>query len=329
MITPRRAVIAGLLATAGYPAVAGIRALTSSTAAAVVPAAGVPARTPVVLADATAPEPQADAPATVPAAPVQHPAPTAELPPYKRFAVAPPPHDGKPIICIVMDDLGVMHEGTERTLALPGPMTLSWFPFAQHLDRQVAEGTSRGHETTLHMPMQSFSNSTAQTGPDPLRIDLAPEINMARLRNAMDAVPNTVGLNNHMGSVATKNVPLMDLVAAETKARNMLFLDSLTVRGSVAKKQAVAAGVFADARDAFIDDSSDPVKIREALDIIEKIARKYGNVIAIGHPRPHTVEAMEWWMPTLASKGFVLWPLAATMALRADHAASTAAVTHV
>jgi polysaccharide deacetylase 2 family uncharacterized protein YibQ len=235
-----------------------------------------------------------------------------------RYAVAAPVTQGRPIICIVIDDLGVMHRGTQRVLAMPAPLTLSWFPFAPNLAEQVAEGLSRGHETTLHMPMQSFSNSTYQTGPDPLRIDLPPEVNLARLRAAMAAVPSAVGLNNHMGSVATHDAALMALVAKETRAQGMLFLDSLTIGGSQGFRQADLAGVPAASRDIFIDNTNSPASIKAALLEIEEHARRHGNVIAIGHPRPHTVEALEAWLPTLPAKGFVMWPLAATVALRLE-----------
>ena len=242
--------------------------------------------------------------------------PQPELPRWQRFAVAPPPTNGKPAICIVIDDLGVMHRGTERTVALPAPLTLSWFPFARRLNEQVAEAMAVGHENTLHMPMQSFSNGIAQTGPDPLRIDLPPAENIARLRAAIAAVPNTVGLNNHMGSVATRDPALMDIVAAEARANGMLFLDSLVIGHSVAAQRAEAAGVPTASRDIFIDNTANAGMIREQLDLIEKHARKYGHVIAIGHPRPLTLDALEAWMPTLAGKGFVLWPLSATVAWR-------------
>ncbi len=255
--------------------------------------------------------------ASVPAAPAPSVAANAP-PPFIRNAVAPPRADGRPIICVVVDDLGVMRRGTDRVLAMPAPLTLSWFPFAKNLADQVAQGQSRGHEATLHMPMQSFSNSTYQTGPDPLRIDLPPEVNLARLRAAMAAVPNTVGLNNHMGSVATHDAALMALVAREARAQGFLFLDSLTIGGSQGFRQADLAGVPAASRDIFIDDKNNPAFIQAALLEIEAHARKHGNVIAIGHPRPHTVEALEAWLPTLAPRGFVLWPLAATVALRME-----------
>jgi polysaccharide deacetylase 2 family uncharacterized protein YibQ len=245
------------------------------------------------------------------------PASAADGPPrWQRYAVKPRTAEGKPIITVVIDDLGVMEPGTARAVALPAPLTLSWFPFAHRLPEQVAGGAARGHEATLHMPMQAFGNSTAWTGPDPLRIDLPPEENLRRLVAALDAVPDTVGLNNHMGSVATRDTGLMSLVAAETKRRDMLFLDSLTIQHSVAYKEAAQAGVPAASRDLFIDDKNDPTSIAYWLAAIEATARRRGNVIAIGHPRAHTLDALEKWLPTLEAKGFVMWPLSATVALR-------------
>jgi polysaccharide deacetylase 2 family uncharacterized protein YibQ len=238
------------------------------------------------------------------------------VPTWRRNAVPVAFNDERPKIAVVVDDMGVMHPHTEQVVALPGPLTLSWFPFAADLPEQIAAATARGHEATLHMPMQSFSNSTAQTGPDPLRIDLPPAVNLARLRAALDAVPDTVGLNNHMGAVATRDAALMDLVAFEALARGMLFLDSVTISHSVALARAEIAGVPAAARDVFIDHLAEPAVIREQLAEIEATSRRLGYAIAIGHPRPHTLDALEAWLPTLAAKGFVLWPISATVALR-------------
>ena len=238
------------------------------------------------------------------------------LPQWRANAIQQPRMTGRPAIVVVIDDMGWMHPHTERAIALPGPLTLSWFPFAHHLPEQVAAGAARGHEATLHMPMQVHSNSILQTGPDPLRIDLPPAVNLARLKAAMDAVPQTVGLNNHMGTVATCDPALMDLVAAETRARGMLFLDSIVIGRSVALARAQAAGVPATGRDFFIDWAMHPDIIAKALSDIEEAARKHGHTIAIGHPRGLTLDALEAWLPTLEKKGFDLWPLSTAVALR-------------
>lgn len=246
------------------------------------------------------------------------PAPRAEAGPplWVRNAVPAPSLDGRPAITLVIDDLGVMHPHTEQAVALPGPLTLAWFPFARELPKQVTAASARGHEAVLHMPMQSFSNSIAQTGPDPLRIDLPPAVNRELLRDAIAAVPDIVGVNNHMGSVATRDPLLMELVAREVRAHGLLFLDSVVVTRSVALCCAELAGVPAAARDVFIDNSADPAAIHHQLALTEAYAQRHGHAIAIAHPRPHTLAALEAWLPTLHGKGFVLWPLSATVAWR-------------
>lgn len=290
MTMKRRAVLAGLL---GAPALIGrSRADEPDLASPDVAPAVMPAASPAVVKPA--------------------------LPRWQQFAVRVPRLDTRPAISIMIDDMGVMHPGTPRAVALPGPLTLSWFPFARDLPQQVAAGAARGHEATLHMPMQAFGNSTAWTGPDPLRIDLSPAENLRRLTTALDAVPATVGLNNHMGSVATRDVALMQLVAQEIKRRDMLFLDSLTISHSVAYREAADAGVPATSRDVFLDDTNDRAMIAAQLELTERIARHQGHVIAIGHPRVLTLDALEAWLPGLEAKGFVLWPLSATVAYRND-----------
>jgi polysaccharide deacetylase 2 family uncharacterized protein YibQ len=237
-------------------------------------------------------------------------------PPWRRNAVAAPISDGRPAISLVIDDLGVMHPYTAQAVALPGPLTLAWFPFARDLPEKVAAAAVRGHEAMLHMPMQSHSDSIAQTGPDPLRVDLPPVINQTRLRDAIAAVPNIVGVNNHMGTVATRDPQLMELMAREVQAHGMLFLDSVVVPHSVALCCAELAGVPAAARDVFIDNTANPAVIWGQLSATEAFARRYGHAIAIAHPRPRTLAALEVWLPTLVAKGFALWPLSATVAWR-------------
>jgi len=238
------------------------------------------------------------------------------LSPWRRNAVAAPTLDGRPAITLVIDDMGVMHRYTDQAVALPGPLTLAWFPFATKLPEQVAAAAARGHEAMLHMPMQAHSDSTRQTGPDPLRVDLPPEVNRTLLRAAIDAVPAIVGVNNHMGSVATLDPLLMELVAREVHDHGMLFLDSVVVPHSVALCCAELAGVPAAARDVFIDNVADPAVIWGQLAATEAFARRHGHAIAIAHPRPRTLAALEVWLPTLAAKGFALWPLSATVAWR-------------
>jgi len=317
MSVQRRLVVAGLLTGVVMARVTPLTDALGMWHAAPPPPEPVPA--PVLVSEALpVPVPAAvvqplPPPAAAPTLPASPAAPS--LPPWRRYAVAPVHAGGKPVISIVIDDLGATRF-TERAVALTGPLTLAWFPFAPRLPAQVAAATARGHETLLHMPMQSFSNSTAQTGPDPLRIDLPAEVNLARLRAAIAAVPEAVGLNNHMGSVATRDARLMSLVAAETHQQGMLFLDSVVIPHSQGLPCALQAGVPAAGNDIFLDPIMGATSVLEQLARVEQIARHRGYAIAIGHPHPKTLEGLEAWLPGVAAKGFVLWPVSAAVAFR-------------
>jgi polysaccharide deacetylase 2 family uncharacterized protein YibQ len=243
------------------------------------------------------------------------PAPKPEhegVPAWRRLAVAAPAAEGKPTITLVIDDMGVNIPQSARAVVLPRPLTLSWMSYAHNLPEQVAAGKAHGHETMLHMPMEPLGRTNP--GPGALRTWLPPEENLASLRAALDGVPGAVGLNQHEGSVASLSVPLMDLVMTELRDRGLLFLDSLTIPHSVALRRAQAAGIPAVARDVFIDNDPNPALIRAQLAQAEGVARRTGHAIAIGHPRQTTIDVLEQYLPTLAQRGFVLWPLTATVA---------------
>ncbi|WP_162530349.1 divergent polysaccharide deacetylase family protein [Rhodovastum atsumiense] len=249
-----------------------------------------------------------------PAAGQPQPSTTGKLPVWQRLGVPATPAEGRPTIAIMIDDMGVNRVQSDRAVRLPAPLTLSWLPYAANVTDQAAIGAANGHETMLHMPMEPLGRT--DPGPNALRTWLPAETNLANLRTALDKLPNAVGLNQHEGSVASLSVPLMDMVMGELKARDLLFVDSLTIPHSVALRRAEAAGVAAIPRNVFLDNSPDPNAIRAQIAELEAVARRKGYAIAIGHPRQTTIDVLEKYLPTLASRGFVLWPVSATLATR-------------
>lgn len=240
--------------------------------------------------------------------------PFASMPAWKRFAVKVAPAAGRPVLALMIDDMGVNLVQTQRAMALPGPLTLSWLPYASKLGEQVAEGAARGHETMLHMPMEPMGH--LDPGPNALRTTLPPETNLRYLKAALAEMPTAVGLNQHEGSVASLSVPLMDLVMEQLVPREMLFIDSLTVVGSVAIHRARLAGLPSLPRDVFIDHYPDPAHIHQSIAQAELIARRYGLCVAIAHPRPHTMDALEAALPDMVRRGVVLWPMSAAVAMK-------------
>jgi len=249
-----------------------------------------------------------------PVAPSSVPAQTASLPAvapaWRRFASKPALKPGVPMIGIVIDDLGLDHRRTARAMQLPAPVTLAFLSYGNRLGEETRLARAAGHELLVHVPMEP-QGASIDPGPNVLRAaDSATEIR-ARLDWALSRFGGFVGINNHMGSKFTADAAAMDVVAAELKARGLLFLDSRTTAGTRAYDRARAAGVPAAARGVFLDRVPSAEAVARSLAELEVRARKHGQAIAIGHPHDVTLDALEAWLPTLAAKGLQLAPVSA------------------
>lgn len=232
------------------------------------------------------------------------------LPPWQRYAVAVTPSADRPMISIVIDDLGVNRKGTARAIAFKGPLTLAFLPYAGDLKRQIAAARSAGHELLVHVSMEPVSQNK-NPGPNALTAALGNDELLRRLRWALDRFGGYVGINNHMGSRFTSFEAGMVVVMKEIKTRGLLFLDSRTSIGSRGVALARRLGVPHARRHIFLDDTLDAAAVRARLAEIEAVATQAGYVVAIGHPHKVTLDALAEWLPEVVKRGFQLVPISA------------------
>lgn len=211
-------------------------------------------------------------------------------------------------IAIIIDDVGLDYKRSMRSAKLPAEVTLAYLPYAPHVKDQVRKAKERGHEIMVHLPMQPES-TTIDPGPDYLGVDLPPEEVARRVEKNLTAFDGYVAVNNHMGSQFTQDGERLKILMSALRKRGVMFLDSKTAPRSIAEKTAREFGIRADSRDVFIDHVEDRAHVRSALIKIEQIARKRGSVIAIGHPKDVTLDALEYWIPGLKKRGFDLVPV--------------------
>lgn len=227
-----------------------------------------------------------------------------------RSAAAMP--DDRPKIALIIDDLGLNRSRADRTIALPGPLTLAFLPYAHNLKQQTAKARAAGHELLVHLPMEPMGK--ADPGPDALLTSLDTREIKARLTRNLSHFGAFVGVNNHMGSAATSDPAMMETVLSELKRRGLLFVDSRTSPRSVAGDMARKMGVPTVERDVFLDHRIDRQAIEAALAKLERIARETGIAIGIGHPHPVTLSVLEKWLPAAKARGIVLVPISAVAA---------------
>lgn len=235
-------------------------------------------------------------------------------PEWLRHAAMVPVETGRPKIAIVIDDLGMNRRNTAALNNLPGPLTLAFLPYAGDLPAQTAAARAAGHELLIHMPMEPTTQDWP--GPDALLTSLGDDELQARLRRNFQAIQGVVGINNHMGSRLTADSRSMAMVMAELRARDLLFLDSKTTSASAGVREARRHGVPFAVRDVFLDNVPEFAPIMRQLEYLERIARRQGVAIAIGHPHDMTLQALRRWLPEAKRRGFQIVPISTVVALR-------------
>jgi polysaccharide deacetylase 2 family uncharacterized protein YibQ len=218
------------------------------------------------------------------------------------------------MIAIVIDDAGVVQPRTRRASELPAPITIAFIPYGDNLEKQARYARSRGHELLLHIPMEP-SIAGADPGHNALLTSLSQDEIMRRFRWALDRFDGYVGVNNHMGSKFMARADLVRPVLEEINARGLLFVDSRTDHRTVGTGLARDMGMPHATRNVFLDNDMDAVKIRAQLAELERVARRRGHAIAIGHPHDLTVEMLAEWIPEARRKGFILVPVSTIVKL--------------
>jgi polysaccharide deacetylase 2 family uncharacterized protein YibQ len=197
-----------------------------------------------------------------------------------------------PVIAICIDDLGEDLAGTDRAMALPKEVALSFLPYAEATPFLAQEAEGKGHIVLAHVPMEALSHT--DPGPMALKVgaaDIAGKIawNIAR-------VPGLSGINNHEGSRFTGDAASLAPVMRALSARHLFFFDSRTGPDSKAVNMAEGLGVMSAGRDIFLDDVVSEAAVRQQLEALAATARRQGAAIAIGHPHDVTLRVLAEWL---------------------------------
>ena len=233
---------------------------------------------------------------------------------WRRNAVPFRDLNTRPLIAIVIDDVGLDRPRSKRAWELPSPLTMSFLPYAKDLRDQARAARGRGHELMLHLPMEPTGRN--DPGPGALLVSMTDTEIRQRTATALDSFEGFAGVNNHMGSRFTAFRPGMETVLRQLKPRGLMFLDSRTTKDSVGDQTAQELGVPGIVRHVFLDDDESLDAVRRKLADAEAVARRQGFVVAIGHPHEATLQALAEWLPTVQGKGLALAPATAVLRKR-------------
>ncbi len=223
-----------------------------------------------------------------------------------------------PSISLIIDDVGYTLAPGLRVVALPAPLACSIIPYTPYA-AQLAEAAHRANkEVMLHVPMESEDGSPL--GPGGLTHAMAHAELSRVLRADLALVPYVRGVNNHMGSLLTKDATVMAWIMAELKGQDSLFfIDSRTTPATVALDTAQKVGLVATRRDLFLDNVPEASAIRTQFARLVALARLQGTAVGIAHPRPATLAVLADLLPRLSGLGVRLAPISETVVRRASN----------
>ncbi|MFN0024148.1 MAG: divergent polysaccharide deacetylase family protein [Parvularculaceae bacterium] len=234
-----------------------------------------------------------------------------------------PSRRAPPRIVVVFDDVGIDRRGFDTLMALPGPLTLSFLPYANEVQAMADAARARGHAILLHLPMEPSGG--ADPGPGALTASMSNSELFAALGANLAQFDGYSGVNNHMGSKLTRDEQAMKRILAFLDSRALFFLDSLTTGKSVASAAGNAVGAEVLVRDLFLDAEPGRQAVRRQLALAEKIAAETGYVIAIAHPRADTLAEIGPWLTSAPARGFRLETITGLRGARSGAYAANAA----
>ncbi len=218
-------------------------------------------------------------------------------------------------ISIIIDDVGNNRPAGEQAVRLPGPVACAILPHTPYAVDLADMAHRHGKEVMLHLPMEAIAG--LNPGPGALDTAMSRTLLTLTLDEDLASIPYVAGVNNHMGSLLTSQVvPMEWVMQALYQHGHLFFVDSRTIAQTVAARTASAYHIPDLSRNIFLDDIPTVEAVEKQFALLIRVARRRGHAIAIGHPRPATLEVLQQWLPRLAFYRIRLVPLSTLLALK-------------
>ena len=215
-------------------------------------------------------------------------------------------------ITIVVDDFGsIGSDLLDGFFSLDTQVCFAIFPGQKNSVLTMQKAQNQGRESLIHVPMEPIGYPRIDPGDNAILLQHTEAQIKRTLTQFITELPACIGINNHMGSLATTDADVMLSVMKTLKEHNKVFLDSRTTNVSVAYQTAQKAHIKAFRNDIFLDSPNINQSTMEAkLSRIIKLSKSQNHVIAITHC--HNRDKLEYLkaiISRLKKAGFILIPL--------------------
>lgn len=215
-------------------------------------------------------------------------------------------------ITIVVDDFGAIGgKLLDGFFEMDKEVVFAIFPEEANSISTMQRATAQGRDTIIHVPMEPIGYPRVNPGKNAILVQHKEDRIEKQLSGFINKMPDCIGINNHMGSLATTDPDVMQVVMNTLKRHDKVFLDSRTTNVSVAYQTAQKSHIRAFRNDLFLDSPNISQSTMEAkINQIIQLANNRQHIIAISHC--HNQEKLDYLkslVNRLKKAGFTLVPL--------------------
>lgn len=207
----------------------------------------------------------------------------------------------RPCVAVLVTGLGLDEGLTQRALALPGPVGLSFSPYAAAAAWQ-ARARADGHETLLGLPLEPARFPRDDAGPLTIRAGDASDAMDAAALRVLAQGAGYVALDGEAGAFAAEPAAFAPL-AALLQARGLGLIE-IDGEALAASARAVALPYAGGA--ILIDPA--PEIVDAGLASVTEAARAHGRAVAVLRPAPAILDRVAAWIEGLPDQGVRLVP---------------------
>ncbi len=207
-----------------------------------------------------------------------------------------------PSIALIFDDLGHSLSDLQRIYSLDIPVTISVIPGLKFSKNIAHIGSRCGFSVFIHLPLEAEKTKKSRLFSRMITTDLNKREIRSILRHNLNSIRIAIGVNNHMGSKATKDPRVMKIILKELKRRNLVFVDSRTSPDSLAYDLARKIGLTCGYNQGFLDSVDTLTQMEKRMDDLILKAKEKGKIIIIAHPKNKTLRFLEKNLPKIKEK---------------------------
>ena len=227
--------------------------------------------------------------------------------PKPKYPNLPAPAKKQVQFAILLDDGGNSLELAKEFAAIKYPVAIAVLPHLEYTKQTAQIAKKAGKTVLLHFPMAPKSYPNTDPGKGAVLPNMPQLIINGIVRENFENIGIEVdGFNNHMGSGITEDAVKMEQILLASKAYTNRFVDSRTTANTKAYAECKKAGYKCGENRLFIDnDNSVEAILAKIYEAAEK-SRDDGSIIAIGHVRPNTLQALKIALPELEKRNYKL-----------------------